>query len=108
MKFAKTALTILYVSSHATAWTAHSLPRSRLLATQFHAVATDVLGEEKTETFRLKFKDGDKTVSPWHDIDLANADGTYNMVRATVHFCLFGMFAIGVNPSFVEGILWLI
>ncbi|CAG9463118.1 unnamed protein product [Pedinophyceae sp. YPF-701] len=30
--------------------------------------------------FRIFFKDGDKTISPWHDIPLKNGDGTFNFV----------------------------
>merc|ERR1712176_454673 len=32
------------------------------------------------EAFRMQFKDGDSSVSPWHDIPLQNEDGSYNMV----------------------------
>ena len=30
--------------------------------------STSVSGEVGTESYRLFFKDGDKTISPWHDI----------------------------------------
>ena len=90
MKFAKTALSLLLLSRAATAWTTAARPLGRqqhriLLATQLHSVATDalstmVIGEEKTESFRLAFKEGSNTVSPWHDIPLKNSDGSYNMV----------------------------
>lgn len=84
MKFTKSALSLLFLATKATAWTttAHGLPRGRFLV-HLNAVAgisTDVVGQEKTESFRLKFKEGDKTLSPWHDIDLSNEDGSYNMV----------------------------
>jgi len=72
MQFTKAALTILFVSSRTSAWTALSLPRSCLLAVQFHSIATDVISEKAMESFRLKFKEGDKIVSPWHDIKLSN------------------------------------
>jgi len=89
MRFAKSALSLLLLSRAATAWTtaaARPFSQHRLLATQFHSAATDawsteVVGEEKTESFRLAFKDGSSSVSPWHDIPLKNADGSYNMVR---------------------------
>lgn len=43
--------------------------------------STEQVGEVATESFRLKFKEGDKVVSPWHDIPLEGATaGTYNMV----------------------------
>ena len=84
MKFSTAALLVL--ASQATAWTGRtSLPRTRnLLAAQLHSttteVATEVAGEVATESFRLLFKEGDKAVSPWHDIPLKNDDGSYNMV----------------------------
>lgn len=85
MQFTKSALPLLLLASRATAWTAHGLPRGRFLASaRFSAIAgisTDVIGQEKTESFRLKFKEGEKTLSPWHDIDLSNDDGSFNMVR---------------------------
>ena len=30
--------------------------------------STSVAGDVGTESYRLFFKDGDKTISPWHDI----------------------------------------
>ena len=83
MQFTKSALSLLLLASRATAWTAHGLPRGRFLV-HLHAVAgisTDVMGQEKTASFRLQFKEGDKTLSPWHDIELSNEDGSFNMVR---------------------------
>jgi len=80
MKFSSTSLAFLCVSQ-ASAWTSRSVHSSRhLLAAQLPAVSTAVQGEEATESFRLQFTDGDKPVSPWHDIDLKNDDGSYNMV----------------------------
>jgi hypothetical protein len=65
--------------------------RYGLIATQLHSstvstssISTEVAGAEGTESFRLLFKDGENTVSPWHNIPMKNDDGTYNMVR-----CLF-------------------
>lgn len=84
MQFTKSALSLLLLASRATAWTAHGLPRGRFLITHLNAVAgisTDVIGQEKTESFRLQFKEGEKTLSPWHDIELSNEDGSFNMVR---------------------------
>lgn len=85
MIFAKYALPLMFLSKAISAWAPRSLPLTRnyLLATQFHAVATEVVGTEKTESFRLAFKDGSKPLSPWHDIPLQNADGTYNMVSVS-------------------------
>ena len=94
MKFAKSALSLLLLSRAASAWTsAAARPRfvaRNILATQFHAsssavtdsYSTEVVGKEKTESFRLAFKEAaGATISPWHDIPLKNADGSYNMVR---------------------------
>jgi inorganic pyrophosphatase len=91
MKVTQTAVTLLFLSAQANAWTSaacRSLPRTRFLAAaHLHsttssttAISTEVVGEEATESFRLKFKDADKTLSPWHDITLKNDDGSYNMV----------------------------
>lgn len=90
MKFAKAALSLFLLSRAASAWTTAARPllqRRNVLATQFHAsttivesLTTEVVGEEKTESFRLAFKDGSTAISPWHDIPLKNEDGSYNMV----------------------------
>ena len=99
MKFAKTALSLLLLSRATSAWTLaaarpSSWARTRLIATQFHSAAAtasdysnEVVGQEKTESFRLSLKEGDATISPWHDIPYKNADGSYNMVRACVRAC---------------------
>ena len=88
MKFTRAAMTLLLFAGQASAWTTAARPLSRrVLATQFHStttsIATEIQGKEDTESFRLKFKEGDKTLSPWHDITLKNDDGSYNMVRET-------------------------
>jgi len=44
------------------------------------AATTEVAGEAGTESFRLFFKDGDATTSPWHDIPLEAGDGLYNLI----------------------------
>jgi len=87
MKFAKAAVSLFLLSRAATAWTTAARPSisRHLIATQFHSVAadsltTEVVGKEKTESFRLAFKDGSTAISPWHDIPLKNKDGSYNMV----------------------------
>lgn len=79
MKFSP--LSVLFLSTAASAWTSTAPSSRRFLATQFHAVATATVGEEATESFRLKFTEGESEISPWHDIDLMNEDGSYNMVR---------------------------
>ncbi len=102
MKFARLAFAAFYLAARSTAWTATTssravwtgrsslLVRRHIAAVQLHstasptAVETKVDGEEKTESFRLKFLDGGSAISPWHDIPLKNADGSYNMVRAVV------------------------
>jgi len=85
MKFSRAAITLLLFAGQASAWTTAARPLSRrVLATQFHStttsIATEIQGEEATESFRLKFKEGAKALSPWHDIALKNDDGSYNMV----------------------------
>lgn len=40
-----------------------------------NAITTSVAGEAGTESFRIFFGEGDKTISPWHDIPLKNGDG---------------------------------
>jgi hypothetical protein len=111
MKFAQAVMTLLLFSRAATAWTqvaavshrraaaaaafaaSSSLkqqqrtyaavlpPLHQSTAAARSALSTEVLGAEATESFRLKFKRGEATVSPWHDIPLQNEDGSYNMVR---------------------------
>jgi inorganic pyrophosphatase len=44
------------------------------------AVSTAITGEAGTDSFRVVFKDGDKTISPWHDIPLKNGD-LYNFIN---------------------------
>jgi len=41
--------------------------------------STSVAGDVGTDSYRLFFKDGDKTISPWHDIPLKDGD-LYNAV----------------------------
>lgn len=83
----------MFLASRVSAWTAAGrlpLTRHALSTVKFHAaaavsdVSTEVQGEEKTESFHLLFKEGDKKVSPCHDIALKNDDGSYNMVRTTL------------------------
>ncbi len=38
------------------------------------SVTTSPAGTEKTESYRVFFKDGSKTISPWHDIPLKNGE----------------------------------
>jgi len=38
------------------------------------------VGDFPSMDYRIFFKDGDKKVSPWHDIPLYNDDGTVNMI----------------------------
>jgi hypothetical protein len=97
MRFSKAVLSLLLVSQHvAAAWVpagaagkarlATQTTRRVLLASQLHSTAaasveTAVVGTEQTESFRLKFQEQGKSLSPWHDIPLKNDNGTYNMVR---------------------------
>lgn len=93
MMLSKAAVSLFVWSSVVSAWAPrHLLSQARhvrysgrILATQLHsstlsAISTEVLGTEQTESFRLSFKESSKSISPWHDIPVKNADGTYNMV----------------------------
>eukprot|EP00527_Entomoneis_sp_CCMP2396_P004886 CAMPEP_0198140160 /NCGR_PEP_ID=MMETSP1443-20131203/3369_1 /TAXON_ID=186043 /ORGANISM="Entomoneis sp., Strain CCMP2396" /LENGTH=274 /DNA_ID=CAMNT_0043802503 /DNA_START=104 /DNA_END=928 /DNA_ORIENTATION=+ len=85
MKFSSAALTILLCTARASAWTSAGRAPRRFLAVQLHsttagAIVTEVDGTEATESFRLKFSEDSKPISPWHDIALKNEDGSYNMV----------------------------
>jgi hypothetical protein len=89
MKFSNAVLTCLVLATPAGAWSTRSTSSTsfrRVAAVQLHAsasassISTESAGEVATESFRLQFKEGDKTLSPWHDIALKNADGSYNMV----------------------------
>jgi hypothetical protein len=97
MKFSNAVLTCLALATPASAWTSGAASTSvrgfrNVAAVQLHStpssISTESAGEAATESFRLKFKEGDKPLSPWHDIALKNADGSYNMVSACVHVCL--------------------
>lgn len=76
MKVTQAALAILLCSAKASAWTTARYSPRALVATQLHstatAISTEVDGEEATESFRLKFSEDSKPISPWHDIALKN------------------------------------
>lgn len=40
----------------------------------FKGIATFTSGEEGTVNYRVFYKDGDKIISPWHDIPLKNGE----------------------------------
>mmetsp|Transcript_1735 Transcript_1735/g.3969 ORF Transcript_1735/g.3969 Transcript_1735/m.3969 type:complete len:329 (+) Transcript_1735:42-1028(+) len=93
MKFSSALFAALTVGSAVgptSAWapTAVTAARPAIFGAQtalFSAVVSDYtteqVGEVATESFRLKFKEGDKVVSPWHDIPLEGSTaGSYNMV----------------------------
>ena len=44
------------------------------------AVTSSTVGEAGTTDFRVVFKDGDKTISPWHDIPLKDG-ALYNFIN---------------------------
>ena len=44
------------------------------------AVTSSTVGEVGTTDFRVVFKDGDKTISPWHDIPLKDGN-LYNFIN---------------------------
>jgi hypothetical protein len=96
MKFSNAVLTCLVLATPASAWTSGASTSVRgfrnVAAVQLHSsvssISTESAGEAATESFRLNFKEGDKPLSPWHDIALKNADGSYNMVSdSLVVFC---------------------
>jgi hypothetical protein len=92
MKFSSALFTALAVPAvtTTTAWAPASVAavsRPAIFGSQtalFSAVVsytTEQIGEVATESFRLKFKEGDDVVSPWHDIPLeGSTPGSYNMV----------------------------
>jgi hypothetical protein len=104
MKFSSVALASVLICGPTSAWTANHVPSRWLLATQHlhskpssstslsstasSSIVTEVVGEHKTESFRLAFKDGDSALSPWHDIPLQNDDGSYNMVSTSLALLL--------------------
>ena len=57
---------------------AHSVLSLRRVRAEVCELAPCVQGSEME--FRMFFKDGDKQISPWHDIPLQAASGTYNFV----------------------------
>ena len=44
------------------------------------AITTTTTGTAGTDSFRLVFKDGDKTISPWHDIPLKDGE-FFNFIK---------------------------
>ena len=44
------------------------------------AVTSSTVGEVGTTDFRVVFKDGDKSISPWHDIPLKDGN-LYNFIN---------------------------
>jgi len=50
----------------------------RAMASSPYSVET--VGDFPSVDFRMKFKLGDKVISPWHDIPLFNSDGTVNFI----------------------------
>lgn len=90
MKFSQAALSLVFLSRPTAAWSsAGHLPRPALTplrAVSTDTFATEVIGEEATESFRLQFKEGSSSISPWHDIPLSNDDGSFNMVRLALYW----------------------
>mmetsp|Transcript_13970 Transcript_13970/g.25280 ORF Transcript_13970/g.25280 Transcript_13970/m.25280 type:complete len:329 (-) Transcript_13970:231-1217(-) len=86
MKFATpVALLALAASPLATAWSVNTPRviahrRTFAAAALYSSVSTETVGEEATESFRLAFKSDGSAISPWHDIPLEGANGSYNMV----------------------------
>jgi hypothetical protein len=44
------------------------------------AYGKDEKGDYPSLDYRIFFKDGEKAISPWHDVPLYNADGTCNFI----------------------------
>jgi inorganic pyrophosphatase len=85
MQFRSATLSLLALSVPAiSAWAPAAQAARPAFATfstsALFGISTDVVGEEATESFRLKFKSEDGVISPWHDIPLEGSDGSYNMV----------------------------
>lgn len=57
-----------------------SLYRRSFAATILNSISTEVVGEEATESFRLKFKGEDSAISPWHDIPYKGSGDSFNML----------------------------
>mmetsp|Transcript_52407 Transcript_52407/g.67217 ORF Transcript_52407/g.67217 Transcript_52407/m.67217 type:complete len:276 (-) Transcript_52407:76-903(-) len=49
-------------------------------------ITTQTEGVANTESFRLVFKDGEKKISPWHDIPLYTEDGLVNLITEIPKF----------------------
>ena len=79
MKFPIVSLLALSVPASAFAPAQAARPAFAMASALF-STSTEVIGEEATESFRLKFKTDDGDISPWHDIPLTSEDGSYNMV----------------------------
>ena len=82
MKFRTASLSLLALSVPASAWAPVSAARPAFtsMASALFSTSTEVVGEEATESFRLKFKTDDGVISPWHDIPLKGDGDSYNMV----------------------------
>ena len=81
MKLTISTVTFLALTSTASAFsTAARFSGARTLsAAALFGTSVEQAGETGTESFRLNFKEGDATISPWHDIPLKGEKG-YNMV----------------------------
>mmetsp|Transcript_17065 Transcript_17065/g.20487 ORF Transcript_17065/g.20487 Transcript_17065/m.20487 type:complete len:276 (-) Transcript_17065:46-873(-) len=86
MKFSSPLALLALTIPASSAWTAASrrsiqplVQRRSFAAAALFSVSTEVVGEEATESFRLKFKGEDGDISPWHDIPYKAGDG-YNML----------------------------
>jgi len=81
MKFQTSIL--LFTATACQAWSAAPLlPTTRTFTAavlRSSSIATETVGEADTESFRIKFKNDDGVISPWHNIPLKGEKG-YNMV----------------------------
>lgn len=83
MKFQSSVISVLAIAGTSSAFApvaSSSRPAFFSTIPLNSASAISEIGEAGTESFRLQFKDGDKVISPWHDIPLSSKEGTYNMV----------------------------
>jgi len=64
---------VMLALSHAAVAFKTSFPKvAKFTTSALRAISTSTAGEAATDSFRIKFEDGGKQVSPWHDIPLKN------------------------------------
>lgn len=81
MKLTVSTISLLALAGSTSAWSsAVRVTGARSLsAAALFGISAEQSGEAGTESFRLNFKNDEKTISPWHDIPLKGEKG-YNMI----------------------------